>query len=82
MHVLTLTTRFGDLDLSRQPAGTRGFEELRERVVAYDLAGLSVPVAALEDVIRSKEAAGRRKDLEALPTLRSLLAAKRRRDQS
>ncbi len=32
-----------------------------------------VPVASLEDVIRSKEAAGRAKDLQQLPTLRVLL---------
>ena len=35
--------------------------------------GYSIPVAALEDVIRSKEAAGRPKDRLALPTLRLLL---------
>jgi hypothetical protein len=33
-----------------------------------------VPVAALADVIRSKEAAGREKDRLTLPTLRRLLA--------
>jgi hypothetical protein len=32
-----------------------------------------VPVAALEDVIRSKEAANRPKDQRALPVLRQLL---------
>lgn len=40
----------------------------------YDLGdGLIAPVAALEDVIRSKEAANREKDRAALPTLRALL---------
>jgi hypothetical protein len=36
--------------------------------------GLDVPVAALEDVIRSKEAAARPKDQRTLPILRQLLA--------
>jgi hypothetical protein len=38
-------------------------------------------VAALEDVIRSKEAANRPKDLAALPVLRTLLAETRRRER-
>jgi hypothetical protein len=38
---------------------------------------LIVPVAALEDIIRSKEAANREKDRQALPTLRSLLEKRR-----
>ena len=41
--------------------------------------GVPVTVAALEDVIRSKEAANRPKDLRALPMLRQLLAEIRRR---
>jgi hypothetical protein len=39
-----------------------------------------VAVAALEDIIRSKEAANREKDRQALPTLRLLLAKIRKTD--
>jgi hypothetical protein len=68
------TTKFGDLDLSFEPAGTGGYAQLSTNAVQYDLgAGLLVPVAALEDIIRSKEAANRAKDRQALPTLRLLL---------
>jgi hypothetical protein len=43
--------------------------------VRYHLGeGFVVPVAALEDIIRSKEAADREKDRQVLPTLRLLLA--------
>jgi hypothetical protein len=77
MLILTLTTRFGDFDISFEPAGTGGYSDLAGRVVRYDLSGLIVPVAALEDVILSKEAAGRAKDREALPTLRALLRKSR-----
>jgi hypothetical protein len=78
MKLLNLTTRFGDLDLSFEPAGTGGYAELSPRCVAYDLGeGLIVPVAALEDIIRSKEAANREKDRQALPTLRLLLQKRR-----
>jgi hypothetical protein len=41
--------------------------------------GVSVPGAALEDVIRSKEAANRAKDHRTLPVLRQLLDEIRRR---
>jgi hypothetical protein len=71
--VLNLTTRFGDLDLSFLPSGTTGYDDLRRDAVAMFLTGRPVPVAALEDVIRSKEAANRPKDQVALPTLRLLL---------
>jgi len=78
MKLLNLTTRFGDLDLSFEPSGTSGYAELSRRSVDYDLGGgLVVAVAALEDIIRSKEAANREKDRLALPTLRLLLQKRR-----
>lgn len=74
VELLNLTTGLGDLDLSFRPAGTGGYDDLRRAVVSYDLGeGLVVPVAALQDIIRSKEAADREKDRLALPTLRLLL---------
>ena len=80
MKLLNLTTRCGDLDLSFEPAGTRGYEELEPRSVRYELGdGVVVPVAALEDIIRSKETANRDKDRQTLPTLRLLLEKQRSR---
>jgi hypothetical protein len=40
---------------------------------------VTIPVADLEDVIRSKEAANRPKDQRTLPVLRQLLAEIRKR---
>ena len=77
VELLNLTTRCGDLDLAFQPSGTTGYDDLRSGSVVFDLDGLLVPTASLADVIRSKEAAGRRKDEEALPTLRALLGESR-----
>lgn len=74
-----LVTDFGDFDISFRPAGTEGFEDLCRRRVHFELSGIRVPTASLDDVIRSKEAAGRRKDLEHLPTLRLLRDEERRR---
>lgn len=72
--MLNLTTDAGDLDLTISPAGfPGGYDDLVDASVEMDLGGGgSVRAAALRDVIRSKEAAGRDKDNAALPYLRAL----------
>ena len=74
--VWILGTRYGRLDLVFAPAGTGGYSDLARRRQTYEVHGSAVPVAALEDIIRSKEAAGRARDREQLPTLRKLLDAR------
>ena len=78
MDLCNLTTIYGDFDISFMPAGTRGYADLRKRAVTYALAGSHVPTASLDDVIRSKEAAGRPKDRQQLPSLRTLREESRR----
>lgn len=73
--VLTLVTRFGPLDVSFVPDGTGGYHDLIHRAARIAISGLpGVAVADLADVIASKAAAGRAKDLAQLPSLRRLLA--------
>jgi hypothetical protein len=72
-----LTTDAGDLDLSFQPSGTRGYRDLRRDATQVELYGVSVRIASLSDVIRSKQAANRPKDQRTLPTLREMLAQRR-----
>lgn len=69
-----LTTRHGDLDLSFVPDGTTGYDDLRHGAHLTDILGLTVAIASLADVIRSKQAANRPKDQRVLPTLRALQA--------
>ena len=78
LRMLNLTTRFGDLDLTFEPSGTTGYPDLREHAVEHDVGALRIRVAALADVIRSKEAAGRDKDLRALVELHELLCEQNR----
>ncbi len=78
VETLNLTTIAGDLDLSFKPAGTSGYDDLRRDVSRAELYGVTVQIASLADVIRSKQAANRAKDQRVLPTLREILA--RRRD--
>lgn len=83
MELVNLTTRFGDLDVSFEPSGTDGYADLVRRSVVFELdSGVRAPVAALEDVIRSKEAADREKDRLTLPSLRLLLERQRREGRS
>jgi hypothetical protein len=80
VELVNLVTRYGELDVAFIPSGTTGYEELVIRARPLELsAHLAPPIAALEDIIRSKEAAGRPKDIAVLPTLRTLLAEITRR---
>jgi hypothetical protein len=73
--VLTLITHRGPLDVSFVPEGTSGYADLVTRGARRPIAGHGeVPVADLADVITSKAAAGRPKDIRQLPTLRRILA--------
>jgi hypothetical protein len=72
--MVNMTTKAGDLDVTFRPSGTEGFADLRRDALEIEAGDrLTILVASLEDVIRSKEAAGREKDRLALPRLRRLL---------
>lgn len=72
--MLNLVTDYGDVDLTFAPSGgLGGFDEWSRRAFSVEIAdGLSVVVASLDDIIDSKRAANRPKDLMALPYLESL----------
>ena len=73
MSMLNLTTVAGPLDLTIVPAGTDGYDELAPNASDIAFQGVVVPTADLEDVARSKEAAGRPKDIKVLPAIRAHL---------
>jgi hypothetical protein len=70
----TFETSAGAIDVLAMPPGTAGYEDLRANAVDVDLGGgLVTAVCHLDDLIRMKRAAGRRKDrieLEILGALR------------
>ena len=65
----TFSTSVGPLDILGTPAGTDGFADLDPRATDEVVEGMKVRVAAIEDLIRMKRAAGRPKDLIALEWL-------------
>lgn len=69
MEVLNLTCEFGDFDISYMPSGTTGYDDLNRAAHSILIGDVSARVADLADIIRSKRAAGRPKDLAVLPTL-------------
>lgn len=82
VDMVNLITRYGAVDVSFVPSGTAGYSDLAIRARPLEIAAnLVPPIADLEDVIRSKEAANRPKDVAALPMLRTLLAEVRRRER-
>jgi hypothetical protein len=71
---ITLLTRHGPLYLCFAPDGIAdGYPTLRGRAVMITIDDTVLPIAALEDVIASKRAAGRPKDVVALPDLEAHL---------
>ena len=75
---MTMITEQGPIDLCFTPAGfPADFASLREH--ASTIVVGAVEVASLEDVVISKRAAGRPKDVVALPPLEAHL---RRTDRS
>src|SRR5450756_1366219 len=61
------------LDFMAEIDGIRSFEGLRKRAVAVPLGEARILVAALADIIKSKKAAGRPRDLAVLPILEKVL---------
>lgn len=73
MAMMNLRSQFGDLDLTFSPAGfPAGYADLVGRASEHVVEGLTIRVAALEDVITSKATANRPKDQDALPELMRL----------
>ena len=69
----TLTTTVGDIDLLGEVAAGETYEMLLPHSFDVEAFGIRFKCIDLPTLIRIKEAAGRRKDLEAIAELRVLL---------
>lgn len=69
-----LVTGAGRVDIVFQPAGTEGFDDLARSAVDFDVFGVTLSVASLEDILRSKTAADRPQDRQDAVVLRAMLA--------
>lgn len=77
--VLELETRAGELKLVPEPAGTRGWNDLRRRAQREPLGrGLRPRVASADDLARMLGALGHEQDSERLLRLRRLMSLQHR----
>jgi len=79
VEMMTLITEVGPLDLCFAPAGfPDGYDSFTNHASVIVVSAVNVPVASLKDVVTSKRAAGRPKDVVALPRLEAYLASRER----
>ncbi len=72
-----LVTNAGRLDLVFAPAGTKGYADLCQDAIRYEVFGAVLLAASLSDILRSKEAADRPQDRQDVVVLRELLRRRR-----
>jgi len=71
--VWNLVTKAGRLDLAFKPSGTEGYEDLARHAVHFTVYGDDLRAARLEDIMRSKQAAGRPQDRQDVEVIREML---------
>jgi hypothetical protein len=72
----TLQTDLGEIDLLGEMTGAGGYEQATIGAYTIELHGESCLVAAPEFLVKAKRAAGRPKDLLAIPELEALIELK------
>jgi hypothetical protein len=68
-----LVTSAGRLDVAFSPSGTGGYDDLIRHAVSFDVFGVRLDAASLEDIVRSKEAADRPQDRQDVVIIREML---------
>ena len=72
--VLALTSDAGEVKIVLEPAGTRGYDDLRHRATREPIGeGLRPPVAGAGDLVRMLEALGREHDRPTIATMQRVL---------
>jgi hypothetical protein len=72
--VIALQSEVGEIKIVRQPAGTRGYEDLRHRATRTPLGdGLRPEVASTGDLVRMLEALGRDDDALRIAAMRRVV---------
>ncbi len=73
MKMLNLTCKFGEFDILFEATGVHDFEDLEERSLFVLVGKTETHVASVQDIAKSKRAAGRTKDLKVLPIYEKFL---------
>jgi hypothetical protein len=76
--LFTLNTGLGEIDLLAEVAGLGTYVEVKAQSITVEAYGRRISILSLRSLIEAKRAAGRERDLAALPELESLLEAEER----
>lgn len=68
-----LVTSAGRLDVAFMPSGTAGYDDLAQGALHFEVYGIDLLAARLEDIIRSKQAANRPQDRQDVLVMREML---------
>lgn len=68
-----LITSAGRLDIAFTPAGTTGYEDLKERAIQFQVYGVDLLAANLKDIVRSKKASDRPQDRQDIIILNEII---------
>lgn len=74
-----LVTEAGRLDIAFAPSGTAGFDDLARGAVRFELYGVELLAASLDDIVRSKKAADRPQDRQDVLVIREMQRGRKRR---
>jgi hypothetical protein len=75
-EIWNLVTSAGRLDVAFARSGTGGYDDLARHAVRFEVYGVELLAARLEDIIRSKQAAGRPQDRQDVIVMRAMLERK------
>jgi hypothetical protein len=73
MGAFDLVADAGRLDLVFTPSGTDGYDDLLRSAITYQVFGVEVRAAGLEDILRPKSASNRPQDQQDVIILREML---------
>lgn len=73
-----LVTSAGRLDVAFQPSGTGGYADLARGAVRFEVFGVELQAARLEDILRSKQAADRPQDRQDVVVIQEMLRRRER----
>lgn len=68
-----LVTAAGRLDIAFLPSGTEGFDDLAKNAVRFEVYGITLMVASLEDIARSKRISDRPQDRQDVLIIEEML---------
>lgn len=78
-EIWSLVTRAGRVDIAFVPSGTEGFDDLARSAVRFEVYGVELLAASLDDIVRSKKAADRPQDRQDVLVIREMQRGLKRR---